>query len=509
MRRIAILAARRGLRLHPRTTRRPEAPLSKAAVSLAAARFLNQGRPDTSAIVLLGATVVVADGLTRPASADRLFEGALQYQPYPAAYLFALLMILLCFRSFAAANIRWTEGVLLWFVLCTATYSKDFAYLKLPGIPVFVTDVVLALLLFTLLWQRHKGFRSQPNAAWLLVFFGIAGFIAFAQGLWSGNEFLLLLRDSAMVAYSLYLPVGAFLVQSWASIQRLFVFFCIGAVLSTLNGLAYFLAQPQERRFISFGIYVLVALLGVLILSAHRALPSKHRWSLLTILGCGLLLANSRTIFVSLGALLGVILWLGNLSRDRGRRSRSKLLMRIAGAAFCVFLTLTQSKAGAAFLERVSEEFVSGTLEYEEDPNAQYRLLAWEEALDRFLRDPLWGEGYGVPFVFARSDDDVRPHSTYMTVLYKMGLFGFVPLALLLFLFYMRGFRVLRRTRRHSGSVFLYVLLIGHAAMSLFGVLNLLLESPFLAAPFWLIMGIAFRLMSVLETECRAETTMA
>ena len=49
----------------------------------------------------------------------------------------------------------------------------------------------------------------------------------------------------------------------------------------------------------------------------------------------------------------------------------------------------------------------------------------------------------------------------------------------------------------------MYGLMLGQLLMCLFGVLNLLLESPFLASVFWLTIGIGLRLIYLPETTSR------
>jgi len=55
--------------------------------------------------------------------------------------------------------------------------------------------------------------------------------------------------------------------------------------------------------------------------------------------------------------------------------------------------------------------------------------LCLEGSLEALCRIPLAGEGFGVPFIFDRLflENDPRPHNTFFTVLYKMGLAGFLP----------------------------------------------------------------------------------
>src|SRR4029077_15468602 len=96
-----------------------------------------------------------------------------------------------------------------------------------------------------------------------------------------------------------------------------------------------------------------------------------------------------------------------------------RLLAGITVALLLVLWAASQTKAGTAMVERAGTELVSGTLNYSDDPNAKFRLVAWFEAFQRFSANPVLGEAYGIPFTFEFDAGDARPHNTYLTVLYK------------------------------------------------------------------------------------------
>jgi len=88
-----------------------------------------------------------------------------------------------------------------------------------------------------------------------------------------------------------------------------------------------------------------------------------------------------------------------------------------------------------------------------------------------------------------------------LTVLYKMGLIGFLPLVALLIYVVWRGFHSMQCSRESRRVVFLQIVLLTQAAFCLFGMGNLLLESPFLASLFWASMGLSLRIMRMLDAE--------
>ncbi len=211
--------------------------------------------------VALGAVIAVGDGLTRAPNLE-LESSPLQpfgYEPYHAALLLAGLTLPLMFAYARRARVSFTEGFFLWFTLCTTTYTRDFSYLRLPGTPLFVTDIVLVVLLASLYILPRAQKPQHPLALNIfLMLFVAAGLVSAARGFWGNGEPTLVLRDSALVVYAFFLLIGYQLFRNWSSIRTLAVWFLLGTVLNVLNGAAWFVAAPEQRRFVFPGIYVLV-----------------------------------------------------------------------------------------------------------------------------------------------------------------------------------------------------------------------------------------------------------
>jgi len=289
-------------------------------------------------------------------------------------------------------------------------------------------------------------------------------------------------------------------VKTWDGVRRIFVAMALGAVFATLNGIAWFFAEPDQRRFILYGVFLLASFVGTLVFTINRIIRPALGWSLAIVLLVGILLINARTIFLGVG--FGVLVMM--LASPSGKFRLSMRSLRLAAGVLVVLVLVlwaaSQTRSGEAFVDRAGTELVSGTLNYSDDPNATFRLMAWFEAFQRFSASPALGEAYGIPFTFDLDATDARPHNTYLTVLYKMGLLGLAPLLLLLAGFHWRGWKSLRRLPSPSQATVMYGLMLGQLLMCLFGVLNLLLESPFLASVFWLTIGIGLRLIYLPET---------
>jgi len=214
----------------------------------------SEGRISNSWMVLiaiLGFAIAAADGLTRAPNPwlELAPPQPLGYEPYYAAFLLAGVTFPLMFAYAKRARLSFYEALFLWFVFCTTAYMKDFSYLRWPGVPLFVTDVVLIVLLLSIYLAPHR--RYLPRTFMLnicLTLFIAAGVLAAARGFLGHRDPILVLRDSALVAYSLFLLIGYHLLKSWLAIRRAAVWFVLGTALSVLNGLGWLVVAPEQRR---------------------------------------------------------------------------------------------------------------------------------------------------------------------------------------------------------------------------------------------------------------------
>ena len=461
-------------------------------------------------IVILGAAIAITDGLTRVPILEReaSWNEPFEYEPYLGAFLLAGIAFPLMVAYSRKAKIHLTEGVFLWFVLCTTAYTRDFSYLRWPGAPVFVTDAVLLVLLLSTHILRRRDQRRNPFTVNIfLASFVAAGILSALIGFWKHRDVILILRDSTIVAYVLFLFVSRDLLKTWQSIKRAGVWIVGGTALATLNGLGWFIAVPKERRLIWYGIYILISLVAILLAIANGLIRPLAGWALVGFLSIGLLLANTRSLFVSLGIMLLLVLMMGRMGLNKHRYARlTRTVITAAAFAAIVLLPFFFTQAGRGLITRSVQGVESGVLHSETDVYWQYRLLAWKEAWSRFEKAPLTGEGFGVPFVFELADVDVRPHNTFLTILYKMGLIGFFPLLALLICFFWHGFRAVRRNLDNRRVGWLQIMLLALVAFCLYGSANLLLESPFLASLFWVAIGLTLRIIRILDSERQLRT---
>jgi O-antigen ligase len=452
-------------------------------------------------LIFIGCAITLIDGLSTKYNDDWEYKAteALTYKPATAAILFAAITFPLLFRYARQQNASRSEALILWYVLGVTAYTKDFAYLKIPGIPLYITDYVLSFLLVRyFVWPKFRWYslRSWPmlSAAALLC----VGTVAAIRGFLGGQSPLFVLRDFGLVVYVLFLPLGILVFRNWESIRRLLLIFCIGSAMVSLFAFGYWLSNPGERRYVMYPVVLSGAFMASFAGAQNRIFDRKLGWILTAVNGFGLLLANSRAEFVSVIGACGVMFLLGPSVQRSTMISRIKLLLKVLCVAVLLIAVFMQTKAGAKLADKAASQFLSGVLNPTEDPTAEFRFLAWAEAFNRFVQHPILGEGYGIPFTFGDVDTDPRPHNTYLTFLYKTGLVGFLVLVTVLVVFFLKSLNTVRRCRETRGSVFLYMIALALLAISASGLFTLLFESPFDSAPYWILVGAGYRSLHLL-----------
>jgi O-antigen ligase len=455
--------------------------------------------PQFTLLVLVSLILVSIEGLNRGSSIAYGGEaGDTDILDFGQVFAWIILPFVLMYAN--SVRVRLSEGLLLWLLLGSIVYDKSFAYAHIPGLPIFVTDIVLAVCCFDLWKTQRLEWREIPRSGWIILgLFVAAGCLAAARGVLGGQDRAKIARDFALVLYTVFILVSASIFRSWVAIKRYLAIGAVGGVLATVNAFLWFITTSNMRRYIPSPVYVETVFVAAMLLKIR----GWKGWKSNTVIGCsaiGLLLGNARStdliavIALGLAFIASAFLWKGV----------SKSLLKTAAIVLISAMVLVglaaQTDAGQKFIQRNIDDITSG-IHYEEDANAMFRLLAWAEAYRRFSENPAVGEGYGIPFVFVLADNDPRPHNTYLTVLYKMGVVGFIPLVAILFEYYRRSVGALSRYRALPRSVWLLLLISIQFSFCAYGALNLLLESPFLASLFWINIGMTLSAITLLRKE--------
>jgi O-antigen ligase len=455
-------------------------------------------------VLLFGAGISFIDGISSRYNDDWEYDQteSLSYETGAAAIVFAIFTLPLAYLYFRQQQATGPESVVLCYLVGVTAYTKDFAYFKLPGIPLYVTDYILAgLLIRYFLWPQFRWYslRSLPmfSAAVLLA----VGAVASVRGVASGQSIMLVVRDFGLVAYVLFLPVGILLIRNWASVKRVLLAFCLGSAILSIHAIGYAAANPGQRRYILYPVLLAGAFVASFAGLQNRVFERKLGWFLTAVTGLGVLLANARTEFVAVLGACGLMFLLGPSVKRASLVHRIRTMAVFAGVGIVLFTALLQTKTGSELAGRITDDFLSGVLNPSDDPTAQFRFLAWAEALSRFADHPVLGEGYGIPFTFDEYDSDPRPHNTYLTFLYKTGAVGFLALVAVLGFFFYKVFIEARRYRNDRNSPLPYLIGLALITVSATGLFTFVFESPFVSAPYWLLVAAGYRSMHLLGSK--------
>jgi len=144
---------------------------------------------------------------------------------------------------------------------------------------------------------------------------------------------------------------------------------------------------------------------------------------------------------------------------------------------------------------------VQGGVGLQHDENAVFRLLRWDKVFELWRDNPLFGAGFGRPLIPRSLLNEVEtgefnaglPHNTYLTVLARLGLFGF-----LLIMGAWIGSIVLatKAVRRPTFGADAFAAGASLVAMMGYATFVLFLERPMHNAALWIVAAIACRLAS-------------
>ncbi len=162
---------------------------------------------------------------------------------------------------------------------------------------------------------------------------------------------------------------------------------------------------------------------------------------------------------------------------------------------------------GATRLQSVWQGLSSGA-NYENDPDAQFRLRRWRSTISVWMTNPVFGVGFGAPIQLdtwgtanGAKGAAMRgglgafnvgmPHNSFLVVLARTGVIG---LSLICYAWFGGILRIVRRIRRRAADADQIASAVALIAMILTAALNLFFERPMLCAPFWILLAASYKL---------------
>ncbi len=407
-------------------------------------------------------------------------------------------------------------------------FDKAFAYIHLPGSPLFVAEMVLGVgALAVLLATRYLRvpLRDEPILA-LLCAFALWGLIRALPGIYTYK--IDALRDSAIWYYSLF----AFLVvAALAKLPKLLdlligqltrltpwllVWLPLAVVLTPLSSRAptvpFSEVSVLTHKSGNAAIAALLVMGLMWVAPATRSAWSRVGWSLLALVVIALAATQNR------GGLLGAVA--GGTVALALIRNRLGLIVRVVfvtavGLGLASLLSLSVPIGGLQGRDFSAEQLVANVVSLggKESPGnlggtVEGRQDLWSRILKKQVADGhlVDGSGFGQNLaaevgVYDEGKDTLRsPHNSHLHILARMGLLGFSLWVALWVGWYRRlilGCRRLAREGQHLRHQVAVLSTMETTAILVSSVFDPQLEGPQVAALLWTTLGIGVTVTTI------------
>lgn len=430
------------------------------------------------------------------------------------------------------------------YLAAVAAFQRDFSRLCVwvSKVPVFTGEAAIlvlgVLLLAITIRHRQVPFR-MGTFEWLVLTYLVIGVPFIVQGLARGYG-LAVFRDAALVYYAVFALFALAFQELGGRLGHLVEALVAGAAVGALVWTVRFAVTPSlidghgVRSFA--GVVSWLGVVGVLASPRPARLHRRvTRWSALAFCSFVVFLSAYRTmIAVVLAAFLVVLVTRARFGGQTGGL-RPPVLAAWAGimallTGFCFALLpppsspivingpVSMPHALAVISHRwlagmrgetVAESLIlpDGTRrEFRiKDPGSlqgsiSFRRVAWGNALARIGRSPLSGIGFGPPaalfpdfqceIVSSPLSNCDNAHNTFLTIAMRMGLPVLALFGAAVAVAFARAFDPLSDQKSDPDCVSArLVVATVCVSMATYGLMSLLLESPYLAVLFWSTLG--------------------
>jgi hypothetical protein len=362
-------------------------------------------------------------------------------------------------------------------------FDKAFAYLHLPGTPLYVGEMVLlvgVLGSLTATGYLRVVIRDDPMLAMLAAFF-LWGFIRFLPGLrvWG----IYAVRDFALVYYCLFaFLIAAALQRSPDILERLIlqldrfvpwlllwlpIAVILGRIESSGPVVPFSDVLVVSHKVGDAAIAALVALGSLWLFPAGRSARSRGLWSIAALIVIALVATQNRGGLLAAAA--GIMVGLAFFA------DRMRLIMRaVAVAALMIGLgtllsfqiagnAASQGRSFSASQLFANVASIAGAHESgNQNGTVQGRLVLWSQTLDKEVSDDrlVYGYGFGTNLAYLaggvtgsgnlNSDPLRSPHNSHLDVLARLGIVGAVLWVALWIGWYWRLIRGCRRLAQRA-----------------------------------------------------------
>jgi O-antigen ligase len=390
---------------------------------------------------------------------------------------------------------------------------------QIGPVPLFLTEIfILATGLVAVVtrpaalvcWLVSGGLARAPGfMLWLLFVTSIVYTVA-AFGDWG----ILAVRDFAIFGYGCIFALAYIVLdtrEKAAAAMRWFTYSGIVLALlligDTVTG-AHVIFLPEVRIVTAAQIYARsygggdvggIISFSLIALLAYAATATERRaFHLAAAAVCfyGLMITQTRSAVLGLG-----LACLYGLFGMRTTQRISFIGLGVAATLGFFFVPVLMPESGLAHAIAMFSDAVRGGFSVHVDDNVIFRLLRWDKVFELWRAHPVFGVGFGQPIIpksLVNSDETGEfntglPHNTYLTILARLGLFGFVLIMGAWIISIVLATRAIHRSTFGPDAF-----AAGAALVSMMGFATfvLFLERPMHNATLWIVAAIACRLAS-------------
>jgi O-antigen ligase len=388
---------------------------------------------------------------------------------------------------------------------------------QIGPVPLFLTEMfIIAMGMVAIVtrsaplvvWLVSGGLARAPGfMLWLLFVVSIV-YTAAAFGDWG----ILAVRDFAIFGYGCIFALVYIVLDTRAKAAAAMRWFTYSAIVlallliaDTLSG-AHVLFLQEIRIVTEAQVYATsygggdvggIISFSMIALLAYAAVSGERRaFHLLAAAVCfyAVMITQTRSAVLGLGLAAVYSLF--------GMRTTQRIsVMGLGAAAVVAFFVVPILLPDSGLAHAISSftAAVQGGVGGARDENVIFRLLRWDKVFELWRAHPIFGVGFGQPLIpksLITSDENGAfnaglPHNTYLTILARLGLFGF---ALIMGAWFTSIALATRAIRRPTFGADAFAAGAALVAMIGFAAFVLFLERPMHGATLWIVAAIACRL---------------
>jgi len=371
----------------------------------------------------------------------------------------------------------------------------------------FLIDIGVVFLFLLLigeycLQKREESYRPYFGWAFLVYFFFVA--IAFACGLYYENNIGIIQRELRILCYYgvYFIAVNHFRDIRWIKFYFLII---ITAVLMSAFDYIYTFNALAIFRFVTRQIhmFLLVAPFLVSVMVLDRKIWRKClAFILLVPIGASVIISQTRGTWVSMVIAVLLAAGLSFFSKAHEKHRFFSIVLAVALLGFVVILNLklirTKSEANVEFVETRVESVSNLQTDY----SLMMRANSYLTILKKIKAHPWFGNGLGDTATykfFGQYSTQNNVDSTYLTLLWKMGIGGLITLLILYFLLLRKAFFIFRNETELFFQIFSIGMLSAFSAFIILGVISPVL----ITYRFNFIFGVLFAITEVVANKVK------